>query len=42
MATVTRVNSKKAKELEKKKRFWFPTRNTKGPNGMDMAARLVD
>ena len=39
---VERVNSRKAKEMEKKKRFWFPTTNMKGPNGMDMAAGLVD
>ena len=37
---VERMNRNQAKAAEKKKRFWFPTNNTKGPNGSDMSGGL--
>ena len=37
---VERMNHAQRVAAEKKKRFWFPTDNTKGPGGMNMAGGL--
>ena len=37
---VERLNAKQSLAAEKKKRFWFPTDNTQGPGGMNMASGL--
>ena len=37
---VERMNHAQSVAAEKKKRFWFPTDNTSGPGGMNMAAGL--
>lgn len=37
---VERVNHAQSVAVEKKKRFWFPTDNTKGPGGMNIASGL--
>ena len=37
---VERMNHKQSVEVEKLKRFWFPTDNTSGPGGMNMASGL--
>ncbi|HAB17557.1 MAG TPA: type II secretion system protein [Verrucomicrobiota bacterium] len=37
---VERMNHAQSVAAEKKKRFWFPTDNTKGPGGQNMAAGL--
>jgi prepilin-type N-terminal cleavage/methylation domain-containing protein/prepilin-type processing-associated H-X9-DG protein len=37
---VERMNHTQSLEAEKKKRFWFPTDNTSGPGGMNMATGL--
>lgn len=34
------MNPKQSVAAEKKKRFWWPTDNTKGPGGRDMANGL--
>jgi len=37
---VERMDHKQSVAAEKKKRFWFPTDNTKGPGGINMGAGL--
>jgi prepilin-type N-terminal cleavage/methylation domain-containing protein/prepilin-type processing-associated H-X9-DG protein len=37
---VERLNAKQSLAVERKKRFWFPTDNTAGPGGMNIAAGL--
>ena len=37
---VEKMNHGQSVEAEKKKRFWFPTDNTTGPGGMNMATGL--
>ena len=37
---VERMDSKQSLAAEKKKRFWFPTDNTSGPGGMNMATGI--
>jgi len=37
-----RMNHTQSVAAEKKKRFWFPTSNTSGPGGMDMASGLTE
>jgi prepilin-type N-terminal cleavage/methylation domain-containing protein/prepilin-type processing-associated H-X9-DG protein len=38
---VERMNQKQSLAAEKMKRFWFPTKDTSGPGGMDMSGGLV-
>ncbi len=37
---VEKMRKQQSVEVEKKKRFWFPTEDTTGPNGMQMGAGL--
>ena len=37
---VEKMRKQPSIEIEKKKRFWFPTEDTTGPNGMQMGAGL--
>jgi prepilin-type processing-associated H-X9-DG protein len=37
---IEKMRQKQSVEVEKLKRFWFPTDDTTGPNGMQMGAGL--